>query len=176
MYLGIIILSVVAILFLFAVIHNVCNPPRVIQFNELPDDVIADLKMHFPEFQSAEVRFLPAVRKYKMKGSYKDQQVAIEVEMTKSGLIDELEFNDTDNKSSIRKAIIKDIDEIPELILKLAFSQLTQSSETPQFVRACHVQFSHEAGYKLELAQLGYHYEFEITESGRMIEFEKERS
>ena len=147
MYLGIIILSVVAILFLFAVIHNVRNPARVIQFDELPDDVIADLKMHFPEFQSAEVRFLPAVRKYKMKGSYKDQQVAIEVEMTKSGLIDEL-----------------------------AFSQLTQSSETPQFVRACHVQFSHEAGYKLELAQLGYHYEFEITESGRLIEFEKERS
>ena len=172
---GLVFLSILGLMILIAIIQNLRNPPREINFDELPEDVASEIKTLFPEFQPLSVKFIPVSKKYHIKGEYQTHQVRIEAEMTKAGLLDELELKDIENRSTSRGAPINSINEIPEPILKTAFSMLAQNPETPQFIKAYHAKFSNEAGYKLELKQSNHHYEFEITESGRLIEFEKER-
>lgn len=173
---GLIVIGVFGLLFFFAIIKNVKNPPREIDFGEVDEVVQLEIKKCIPEFQSETVRFLPAVKKYQMKGVYKGNPVRVEAEMTKAGLFDELELKDiSEFYSQKRGAAIKSINEIPEPILNIAFSMLGESSEAPEFVRGYHATFLGKAGYDLRLNLSTHRYEFEIREDGRILEFEKER-
>jgi len=174
MEIGLIVLAIFVIFFIVAIIQNLRNPPRNIDYSELPEIAQLEIQSCFPEFEVESVRFSPAVREYLLKGLYKGNQVKIEAEMTSAGLLDELELNDMERRIMKRGAEIQSAEEIPESILKMAFTTLSANEETPQFVKAYHVTFSEEPGYKLKLKQANYYYEFEVSAEGRLFEFEKE--
>lgn len=161
-------------LFVIAIFQNIKNPPRDIEYEEVPEAVKNVVERLFPDFPRDQVRFAPVRKSYSLKGVYQGDKAEIDLELDKKGRLLEFEFEVEKYGSDSFSGNINNIEEIPELVMHLVFSMMDDRDVAPQFISGRNAKFGNagDKGYRLEFEQANRSYEFKISSEGRLVELE----
>jgi hypothetical protein len=168
------ILFIVIVSAVGALIQNALYPPVEIQPSELPDVLKSELSTLFPKFAPDRIKFMRLRHRYTLEGQFEGRPGKIFCGLTPDEELAEIEFKDVSGTCSFtnQKRIQSTL--VPSQIAEIMKPYLASDATSFESSRASSGMIGSENAFKIKINSEDYEYEFEITESGRLVEFEKE--
>lgn len=154
-----------------AIIKNALNPPRDLDWQEVPSKIREVVTSVFSEFEVDSSRYIPVARKYKIRGQYRGRSVEIEVEGSSDGSIRELELEDLERGQMMRSKPYQ-FEELPAAVADHLSSLIGPDLASLHCQRLSKGTFNGEPAFSLNGRTQNATWEVEITETGRLIEVE----
>ena len=168
------ILFLVIVTAVGALIQNAIYPPVEIQPSELPDVLKDELSTLFPKFAPNKIKFMRLRHRYTLEGDFEGRPGKIFCGLTPDAELAEIEFKDISgtrsftNKKRIQPTLV------PLQIAEIMKPYLASDATSFESSRASSGMIGSENAFEIRISSEQFEYEFEITESGRLVEFEKE--
>jgi len=158
-------------IFRAAVARNM-NPYSDVVFDALPQALRDEIARSVPEFQPTSVRLTKKRDEARLQGSYLGQRASIEGDFDRSGALVDFEFEASEG-SRVRTGI--EPNELPERARSRVDALL--GDERASFIerRVTGGTVNGEGNYKIVGDADGWSWEIEVSESGTLLELEKEK-
>ena len=156
-------------------VQNLLYPPVEISQSELPANVQRELDKFFPAFQPGKILYQENRRRYTMTGKNANRECKLKIELEPDGEMDEVEFKDRSGPTALENISRISVTAVPQHVAEIMNAYLIDDATPIENSRACSAMINRENAFKIDLRTSAYKYEFEITESGRIVEFEKEK-
>ena len=156
-------------------VQTMLYPPVEVSPSELPASVQRELDKFFPAFQPGKILYLENRRRYTFTGLNDGRDCKITVELDPDGTIDEVDFNDRSGPTTLENITRISVTSVPQHVAQIMNAFLVDDATPIENSRARAAMINRENAFKIDLLTAAYKYEFEITESGRLVEFEKEK-
>lgn len=152
------------------------HPPVEVSSAELPSVVQCELARFFPGFEPHKILFSKQRQRYSLDGLIDSRNSKLVFELQADGELDEVDFKDLSGPKSMENITRIATADVPQHIADIMSRLLADDSTPIQSNRACRMMINRENAYKIHLRTKIYKYEFEITDAGRLVEFEKEKT
>ena len=148
------------------------NPPKPVTMEELPTNVRAEFEQ-FGDFEIEKIIFEKSELEYKFYGSCSGEPARVEVELNRSREIREVEFN---VRSKLKKPgqFISD-KTVPQSVAEIMFPYLGDEAQSFELTRINSCEIRNEPAFDVKGRTANWKWEFEICESGKLYEMEKEK-
>ncbi|NNC89139.1 MAG: hypothetical protein HKN82_11830 [Akkermansiaceae bacterium] len=167
------ILLLFGVLVAIAVIRNIRNPPRQIEWSDVPGELRNALRDSLAGFEVQTVTHVPVAMKYKLRGTYRGREGRAELECGPKGALQEIEYEDAAIGAVTRTTECQLTDLSPEAIAHVGeLMGPERSSFQPSRVTAgtC----ADQPAFEVRGSSENWRWEIEITAGGRLIEMEKD--
>lgn len=113
------------------------------------------------------------MKKYQLRGRYRDADFKGELECSKNGELREIEFEDVTSGSFLRPTECSLTDLSAEVIDHMG-ALMADEREGFEPARVVKGTWGQEPAYKVKGKSSSWYWEFEVTEAGRLLELEKD--
>ena len=162
-------------LLVLRVLSGLKQPAHNLLPNQLPEPIRQEVEGSFPGFVMESGRSIRD-RKFVIKGTYLGRTGRVEVELDRNGVIREFEYEELSGNFSSKSYIACGSTQIPETVHQLAADLLGDQAGRFELHDTMRGKANGEKAYKLKGRTPGLTWEFQVTETGRLIEFEREHS
>ncbi len=169
-----IILGAVALM-LLSIVRRVLNPPKPLQWLEVPAPVRQAVESSLPGFSPLSQQVFEGGRKYKIDGSYRGHTGRVEVEMGAQGEVKEIEYDENPGSKLTTGLEDCELTDFPPVVLDHIQQLMGSESDQYQPYRVRRGKLRGETVFKTKGHTPDWKWEFEVMESGRLAELEKER-
>ncbi len=169
-----VVLFLIGVSIIVTFVQNLVHPPLKIAATELPESVQQELSLHFPNFQPREIFFLSSRHRYTMNGTIDRRPARMEFDVNPDHELAEVDFEETavptafQGKTKIAPAAI------PSQLAEVMAPFLDAEVDEHATCRAYAGRIGSENAFKIKIRSEHWKYDFEITQSGRLVEYEKE--
>lgn len=169
------VIFVVALTVFANLVQTVMHPPVEISAAEIPRPVQKELDRLFPSFVTSTIMFLKSKRRYIIQGTTDHHPGRIEFELLPDGKIDEIDFNDISCSTAMQNRTRIPIANIPTRVAETLNPLCDGNHSQIAGGRSNSGMIGSENAFEIKFRTVDFQYEFQVTETGRLVEFEKKR-
>ena len=167
------VLFIVTVLLVANFVQLLIYPPLEIQPADLPEVVQQELKNCFPNFRPAGIKLLRPRQRYLMNGKISDTPSRVLVDLTPDQELVKVEFSDDSGPSRFSNKRPIPTTTVPPQISAAIRKYLPATLATGKDSTAFSGMIGSEQAYQIKIHSDEFDYEFEITQAGRLVGFEK---
>ena len=160
---------------IFRVLFGLKKSAANLSPNQLPEKVLTAARETLAEFQMESASSIMG-RKFVIRGTYRGNPGKMDVELGRDGEVDEVEYDEILQSGSSKFLTGCELSEIPDIVRRTIQEVLGEDHVNFQPYRASKGKVNGEGCYKVKGRLPGWKWEFEVLESGRLIELERDRS
>ena len=164
--------AVLGLAILRAVVARKRNPYSEVAFDALPQSLREEIARSVPEFQPTSIRITKRQNEARLQGSYLGQRASIEGDFDPSGALVDFEFEASEG-ARVRTGI--EPSELPEPARRRVDALLGDRRASFVERRVTGGSVHGEGNYKIVGDTSSWNWEIEVSESGTLLELEKER-
>lgn len=155
-----------------AFVRRMANPYREVALGEVPGGVRDELERVLPGYAHRNARLTRKGDEVRLEGSYLGQDVRIEAELTSGGELIEFEV---DGARPVRKLGLADRSDLSDVVAKEIERVLGASIDSLEGFVLTRGRSGSEPYYELDGRDEAWKWEVSVTESGQLLEMEREK-
>lgn len=166
-----IIIAVVAAIG-FGIIKNLLNPPKKIEWADVPEGPRSLFEASIPGFEVSGGLHIPGARKYKLQGEYRGQEMRGEIEYDSFGNVEEIEC-EVVGRGMSNSGQECQLTDLPAEVITHMGELMGDDHKDFAPSRMHQGSFGEETAFEVRGTTTQWRWEFEFTASGKLIEMEK---
>jgi hypothetical protein len=168
------ILIAMGVYILIKIISRVLNPPKPLQWSEVPLDIREAIEANLSGFVVESQRERDGRGEWLFQGAYKGHSGRVEIECDRDGRISEFEFGEGQAVRMTTNNTPCEFSEVPRVAMDHLRELMGSETERFQPSRVRRATMKGEVIFDIEGRTPTWEWEIKMTESGRLVELEKE--